>query len=134
MLTLFVVPSGKPNADYNRTVASFQNSGIEVTPVLIATWRDINNYQKKHEWCGIFWDNEGLDLQMQKVLKEHLSGKRWDALILFKRIGEEEAEFRIRFVRKTVMLTHDFAPLDQWLKREQILDGWVVEHASLRTD
>ena len=128
MLTLFVIPSGKPNADYNKTVQSFKKCQVKVKAVLAKTWRDVNEYRYKDVWYAVFWDNEGIDVALQQVLHLHLANRNPDCMILYKRVGEKEAEFRMRFMRRTVWLTEDYAPLEQWVKPETILDGWVIDH------
>lgn len=131
MLTLFVIPSGKPNADYNKTVESFKKTGVPMKALSVKTWRDVNDYRYKDVWYAVFWDNEGIDEDLQKALPIHLDNRIPDCLILYKRLGEKDAEYRTRFMRRTVWLTHDYAPLEQWMKPETVLDGWVKDHVSL---
>jgi len=129
MLTLFILPSGQPNADLGQTIESFKRSGILFKAVSIKDWRGINSYRDKDEWYGIFWDNEGIDSNLETALPEHLKNRPPEALILYKRLGEEKAEYRARFMRRSVWLTEDFAPISRWICYETVLDGWVKEHA-----
>ena len=129
MLTLFVVPSGKPNADYNKTVESFKKSKVEFESYLIGSWRDINNFKVRTDWFCVFWDNEGLDSNLQGALGVHLKNKVPEVFILYKRVDEQTAEYRTRFMKRSVWLTSDYEPISPWLHRETILDGWVIEHA-----
>ena len=129
MLILFVVRSGKPNADFDKTVESFNKTGVEFTAVLIDSWREINNYKDKSDWYCVFWDNEGLDTNLQKALIAHLSNRVPDVLVLYKRIDQKSAEYRTRFMRRSVWLTEDYKPVSPWVIHETILDGWVTEHA-----
>jgi len=129
MLTLFVIPSGKPNADFDKTVESFNKSGVEFEAILANSWRDVNSFKGKTDWYGIFWDNEGLDTNLQKALIVHLSNRVPEVLILYKRLNKDKAEFRTRFMKRGVWLTTDFAPVSPWIIKETILDGWVIEHA-----
>ena len=128
MLTLSVIPSGKPNADFNKTVESFEKADVGVKVVLANTWVEVNDYRYKDKWYAVFWDNEGIDVNLQKALIEHLNNRIPDALILYKRLAEKEAEYRTRFMRRTVWLTNDYAPLMPWVTTETVLDGWVVDH------
>ena len=129
MLTLFVVPSGKPNANFAKTVESFKKSGVELKAVKIDCWREINGFRNKSEWYCVFWDNEGIDTNLQKALKIHLMKKRPEVLVLYKLLSGKHAEYRTRFMKRSVWLTEDFAPLSPWVIHETILDGWVIEHA-----
>ena len=52
MLTLFVLPSGKPNADINQTIQSFNRSGVPFKTVQISSWKEINTHDKD-VWYGI---------------------------------------------------------------------------------
>lgn len=134
MLTLFIVPSGKLNADYNKTIESFKQADVNVTPVLVKSWMEVNDYRYKDEWYAVFWDNEGLDVNLQKALCEHLRNRIPDVLVLYKRLGEKEAEYRTRFMRRTVWLTDDYAPLLPWVQSETVLDGFVIDHAGIPSD
>lgn len=129
MLTLFVVPSGKPNASFAKTVESFKKSGVEFEAIQVDCWREINCFKGKCDWFCVFWDNEGLDVKLQKALAAHLLNRTPDVLVLYKRIGESKAEYRTRFMRRGVWLTEDFKPVSPWVIHETILDGWVTEHA-----
>jgi hypothetical protein len=129
MLTLFVVPSGKPNADFAKTVESFRKSGVKFKAVKIDCWREINALKNKDDWFCVFWDNEGLDVNLQKALKVHLSNRNAEVLVLYKRLDEKTAEYRTRFMKRGVWLTEDFKPIAPWIIHETILDGWVKEHA-----
>jgi hypothetical protein len=129
MLIVFVVPSGKPNADFNKTVESFNKTGIEFKAILVNNWRDINNFKDKTDWYCVFWDNEGLDTNLQKALTVHLANRVPDVLVLYKRLDDTNAEYRTRFMRRGVWLTEDFKPISSWITHETILDGWVTEHA-----
>jgi len=129
MLTLFVVPSGKPNANFVKTVESFEKSGVEFKAIKIDCWREINALEDKNDWFCVFWDNEGLDVSLQKALKIHLSNKKAEVLILYKRLDDKTAEYRTRFMKRGVWLTEDFKPISPWVIYETVLDGWVKEHA-----
>jgi hypothetical protein len=130
MLTLFVLPSGMPNADLNQTVQSFNRSGIPFKTVQVTDWREINAYDKD-KWYGIFWDNEGIDANLETALPIHLGHNKADALIVYKRIAEKEAEYRPRFFRCAVWLKEGFAPLATFITYETILDGWIKEWVTL---
>jgi hypothetical protein len=129
MLTLFVVPSGKPNANFAKTVESFKKSGVKFKAVKIDCWREINALKNKDDWFCVFWDNEGLDVNLQKALKVHLSNIKAEVLVLYKRLEEHKAEYRTRFMKRGVWLSEDFKPVSPWIIHETILDGWVKEHA-----
>ena len=128
MLTLFIVPSAKDNADVGKTVDSFRKTGVEFKAVTVSCWREINNYRHKGEWFAIFWDNEGLDADLQATLKIHLENTKPEILVLYKRLSELEAEFRTRFMKRKIWLSTDFKPICAWCISEVILDGWVTEH------
>lgn len=128
MLTLFVVPSGKPNADFDKTVESLKRSGVKLEAVLVKCWREINAFRNKGEWYCVFWDNEGIDDGLQKALKYHLSNRVPEVLVLYKKIGDKKAEFRTRFMRGKIWLTENFKPVSPWIIHETVLDGWVVDH------
>lgn len=128
MLTLFVVPSGKPNASYDKTVESFNKTGIEFTAQRISSWREINNFDGKGDWFCVFWDNEGLDVNLQNALAAHLLNKVPDVLVLYKRLGDTNAEYRTRFMRRGVWVSEDYKPVSPWVIHETLLDGWVTEH------
>jgi hypothetical protein len=129
MLTLFVVVSGKPNANYDKTVESFNKSGVEFTAHLISSWREINSFEEKGDWFCVFWDNEGLDVNLQKALPAHLANKVPDVLVLYKKLDDANAEYRTRFMRRGVWLSEDYKPVSPWVIHETVLDGWVKEHA-----
>jgi len=129
MLTLFVVPSGKPNADFDKTVESFEKTGVEFKAVKIDCWREINNFKEKSDWYCVFWDNEGLDVNLQKALMTHLSNRSPEVLVLYKRIDKDHAEYRTRFMKRSVWLTSNYKPLSPWIVHETVLDGFVKEHA-----
>ena len=128
MLTVFVVASGKPDANFDKTVESFNKSGVEFTAHLISSWREINNFDAKGDWFCVFWDNEGLDDNLQKALAAHLLNRVPDVLVLYKRLDDKNAEYRTRFMRKGIWLSNDYKPISPWVIHETILDGWVIDH------
>ena len=129
MLILFVVSSGKTNANFDKTVESFEKTGVEFKAVQVDCWREINCCEDKGDWFCVFWDNECLDPNLQRGLMSHLSNKAPDVLVLYKRIDKSSAEYRTRFMRRGVWLTEDFRPISPWVIHETVLDGWVEEHA-----
>jgi hypothetical protein len=134
MLTVFVIPSGKPNANFLKTVESFEKMDIELRVVQITCWREINCYEDKDDWYCVFWDNEGLDVNLQKALPVHLANRHPEVLVLYKRLADDKAEYRTRFMKRSIWLTSNFKPIAPWPVIETILDGWVVEHAITDTD
>jgi len=131
MLTSFVLPSEKPNADVDRTFYSLSHIEVEQQIVSVSCWREINKY-KKDEWFSVFWDNEYIDDGLQKALPVFLSFPNIETLILYKKdkLVTIEATWRYRVFRNYVYLVNDCKPVSVWLNREAILDGWVREHDS----
>jgi len=128
MLTLFVVPSGKPNANYGNTVDSFLHSSVRCDVVRVDDWREINNYDHKKEWFAIFWDNEYIDVGIQEVLHLHLNNKAAQVIVIYKKLDEETIGYRTRIMRRAVYLGSDFKPIAPWIAYETLLDGWIKEH------
>lgn len=130
MLTLFVLPSGAKNADLDKTVGSFKS----ITPIELVTitdWREVNG-RSNNSWMGIFWDNEGLGIDLAEALPFYFENPTYDALLCYKYINKENASYRMRFFRRHVHLMEDFKPLQMFMKVETILDGFVKSHENLR--
>jgi hypothetical protein len=128
MLTVFIVPSEKENADQKKTIASFSGMDIGCTLVSIETWREVNLCQSKHEWYGIIWDNEYIDDYLKEAIPIYFRYPKLDALILYKKISMIDATWRYRFFRRSIYLMEDFAPFSFWMNKEVVLDGWILEH------
>jgi len=129
MLTLCIIPSLKPNADVEKTIESFKKTGLSIKAVVVSCWREINDLRNKGDWFAIFWDNECLSIGLQRALPEHLATRRSEEiLILYKRLADDKAEYRMRIMRRGIWLIEDFRPLSPWYRAETILDGWVLEH------
>jgi len=128
MLTIFIIPSYAKNANVRKTIASFAgiDGGFRVVPVLSCA--EINSYNKKDDWFGVFWDNEYIDAGLKGALPVFFSFSNLEVLILYKKEGEEEATWRKRMFRKNIFLVDDCRPLCLWENRETVLDGWVKEH------
>lgn len=128
MLTVFIVPSCKDNANVKKTIASFTSIDIKCNTVPITNWREVNDYNCKGDWYGIVWDNECIDNYLKDALPIYFSYRNLEALILYKKISMVDAVWRYRFFRKSVYLKGDFAPQHFWLSKEVVLDGWILEH------
>jgi hypothetical protein len=126
MLTLFIVSSGKDNANIEKTTESL--SGVQGSIVPISSWWEINDYQNKDDWFGIFWDNEYIDNNLREALPIYFLYQAKEALILYKKVSMVDAIWRYRFFRRSIYLGEDFSPLSFWLNKEIVLDGWVLEH------
>jgi len=128
MLTIFIIPSYAKNANVRKTIASFAgiDGGFRVVPVLYCS--EINRYEKKDSWFGVFWDNEYIDADLKSALPVFLSFPNLEVLVLYKKEGVVEATWRKRVFRKNIFLVDDCRPLCLWENRETILDGWVKEH------
>ena len=126
MLTIFIIPSDKKNADLEKTIASF--SGIDTNIRVVGSPYQINNYEKKGKWFGVFWDNEYIDEGVREALPVFFDHNNLELLILYKKENMIEATWRARLFRSHVYLLDDYRPLCLWLNKEIILDGWVLEH------
>ena len=128
MLTLFVVPSMKGNANSKKTAESFLRMETECNVALVSSWRDVNNHKDKDEWVGVVWDNEYIDDHLVKALPIYFSYQKYEALILYKKVSMVDAVWRYRFFRRGIYLNTDFSPSHMWLNKEVVLDGWILEH------
>ncbi len=128
MLTIFIVPSNEGNANADKTIASFSGIDLEYRIVHINEYRDINNYEDKSEWFGVFWDNECIDTNLKEALPIYFLYNSMEALVLYKKVSMVDAVWRYRIFRSSVYLGPDFSPVTLWLCKEIVLDGWVLEH------
>jgi hypothetical protein len=128
MLTIFIIPSYAKNANVRKTIASFAgiDGGFRVVSVLDCS--EINRYNKKDDWFGVFWDNEYIEHSLKGALPIFLSYPDLEVLVLYKKEGVVEATWRKRVFRKNIFLVDDCRPLCLWENKEAILDGWVKEH------
>jgi len=129
MLTLFVMPSGEPSADIDKTIESFGDMPIQL--VRIDDWTQINRTCDNY-WKGVFWDNERLSVDLAEALPYYFCNLTYDCLLCYKFIDEETASYRMRFFRNHVYLLEDFKPVGMFMKVEKILDGFVKSHENLR--
>lgn len=128
MLTLFILPSNKENANTEKTIESFSGISDNFKAVSISNWREVNNYGDKNEWFGIFWDNEYIDNNLKEALPIYFLYNNLEALILYKKESMVDAVWRYRIFRRSVYMGSDFCPTSLWLSKEIVLDGWVLEH------
>lgn len=130
MLTVFIVPSHRSNANIEKTMDSFEGLKVPYQIVPVQNHRDINKYGKKNDWFAIFWDNEYLDEPLKEAIPVFLQWKQFDVLILYKKESMVDASWRYRIFRSGTFLVDDFRPISLWLNREVILDGWILEHVN----
>jgi hypothetical protein len=128
MLTVFIIPSHKENADVEKTIASFSGIDFDFKVVGISNPYEINRYKRKDKWFGIFWDNEYIDEAVREALPVFFSHSTLELLILYKKESMVDATWRARLFKRHIYLLNDYRPLSLWLNREVVLDGWVKEH------
>ena len=128
MLTIFIIPSHKENADVRKTIASFSGIAVDYKVAIVSNPCEINSYKNKDEWFGIFWDNEYIDKAVRDALPIFFSHTNLELLILYKKEGMVEATWRARLFKRHIYLLNDYRPLCLWLNKEVVLDGWVLEH------
>jgi len=68
MLTVFIIPSHKENADVEKTIASFSGINVDYNVVSVANPCEINRHKKKDKWFGIFWDNEYIQYSLHTLI------------------------------------------------------------------
>ena len=128
MLTIFVIPSHKDNADVGKSIASFSGIAVDTRMVVASDPCEVNRHKRKSEWFGIFWDNEYIDEPLKEAIPVFFAHSNLEMLILYKKESMVEATWRARFFKRHIYLLGDYCPLCLWLNKETILDGWVLEH------
>jgi len=123
MLTLFILKSGDPNADYEKLINSFDHMTPDV--VFVGDIRAIN-ISKKQNWYIVMYDNEIIDQNLMEALPVYLEHSTSDVVVLFKRNELDEVTTSPRLFRKDVCLREDcLLPDDKGLKFDRALDGWI---------
>ncbi len=125
MLTIFVLPAKK--GDAKKLVDSFTLVPTEVRYVVADNVSDINGYDKKTPWFGVFYENEYIEEKLAVALPTFFIVGGFDFLVVFKKL-KEEALFSPRFYKSKVYLNDDLSPFFKGWKFEKILNGWVLEN------
>lgn len=136
MLTLFLVKTDNPIADWGMTVYSF----VDVPAILrevcyISSIDDVNNKIERIDtkWYGVFFDYEHCQKSLTKSLRSHLSKLDYDVYMAYHQIikdGTPHITIAPRFFRKYVTLEPGcFLPsYSRVLSCTPILDGFVRNH------
>jgi len=128
MLTIFVLPSEK-NGDVQKLVDSFKLVPVPIRYVVVDNVPDINGYDKKTPWFGVFYENEYIEERLAAALPAFFTLGNFDYLVVFKKL-KEAALFFPRFYKNKVFLNDDLSPFFMGWKHEKILNGWVLENES----
>ena len=129
MLTIFILPH-KKNGDVQKLVNSFVPvPSTKVRYVPVDNVSEINGYDKKTEWFGVFYENEYIEEELAVALPTFFEVGDFSFLVVFKKL-KEKALFSPRFYRSKVYLKDDLSPAFSGWKFEKILNGWVLENAA----
>ena len=105
MLTLFILKSGQPEADPERSKKSF---GHVVTKTIEAnTLEEVNSHEVETPWYGICYDNEQADEELEASLKTFLLYSDADVLVLYKNLTKDVVSKSSRLFRKNVRVRSD---------------------------
>ena len=85
MLTLFIIPSHAANADVKKTVECLSGIDLEIKIAFAESPCDINGYEAKDKWFGIFWDNEYIDEALKEAIPIFFAHHHLEAMVLYKK-------------------------------------------------
>jgi len=128
MLTLFILPS-KGSGDVKKLVDSFTLKDLSVRFVPVDDVSQINGYDKKTPWFGVFYENEYIGEELAESLSSFFTMGDHDFLVVFKKL-EDKALFFPRFFKSGIFIQDDLTPLFPGWKHEKILNGWVYGSSS----
>ena len=125
MLTLFILKSGKEDADPDRARRSF-GSVVNVAIELNAL-EDVSNEDVLSTWYGIIYDDEHADENLAESLKTFLMYSPADVLVIYKKVGDQMSRCS-RLFKKTVSVQSDsLVPVDSSaLNIDTILNGFIT--------
>ena len=135
---LFIVPSGKINADLDKTIKSFKGLARRIT--VCRNWTEINLLSPDYDWFGIFYDNESIDEELRSSISGFLRDLevldryiRVQCALVYKKIlGCEVVGFSgtLRLFDRAVFIGSNLYPLfrEGFLYEECIYGGFIVEH------
>ena len=137
MLTLYIIPSDrKEKANVQRAIDSFlPMPGSDKLKVEVLGNRDLHLVEPETDWYGFLFDVEWLDEKIADALPVFMAND-FDFLIAYKKVtvkGAPKIFFAPRFFRKEVkLIPHKLiAENEEDLKREKILNGWILEEDRL---
>jgi hypothetical protein len=136
MLNVYVLPSGKSNADVARTLETFNDLAYDVTRVYSTS--EINEVRKtksilvnNQDRYFVIYDNECLTEDLAKVLPVFLQSG-FDVLVVYKKAmveGKLAFSKSPRIFRDGVRLKKNcLLPANRNLKITAVLDAWLCEH------
>ena len=128
MLTLFILPKGK-NDNARKLIDSLSKIPIEIKYVSVDNVAEINGYDKKTEWFGVFYENEYIEEQLAVAFPTFFTLGDFDFLVLFKKL-KDKASFSPRLYKSKIYLDDDLTPISKFWKHEKILNGWFFENAN----
>jgi hypothetical protein len=125
MLTLYIIKTGKIGAD---PVVAAQSYPWTKEVKFVEEIASVADYTKKRSpWVGYLYDDEKLSDDLALALKTFMLLTDKDALVVYKRIGRDSAEFFPRFFRSDVQLNKDdLSPISKEMSFEKVLDGWLI--------
>ena len=131
MLDVFVLPSGMSHADFSKTEKSIQGLTCDWIIRRPRTLKEFICCSRSYPFYMFIFDNESLDLGLQKSLNMFLKMNMFDVLVLWKKdVRNGFAEYRPRIFRSNLVLRETtFTPIAPFgLKTEGVLNGWILEH------
>lgn len=133
MLTIFIIPSGATNVNFERTIKSIRAINMEITVVKMKDF-GIAPHVVKTPFYGYIYDNEYFSQSVIEAIPVFLSNAYFDCLVFFKKVEDHENVFRAsRIFKEHVKLNREegFLPVgnpDDY-KWEVLLDGFIKEDA-----
>ncbi len=126
MLTIFIL-SNEKKGDAKKLIDSLVKIPTEVRYVPVENVAEINGYDKKTEWFGVFYENEYIEEELAVALPTFFTLGDFDFLVLFKKL-EDKALFSPRLYRSKIYLNDDLTPISKFWKHEKVLNGWFFEN------
>jgi len=131
MLSLFILPSGRENANPEKTFKSLH--GLVKRVKFVSSIDSINLYRKSTDWYGVLYDNEYVDADLKVGIEMAFQFPVVDFFVLCKRdIGKDLMSVFTkcpRLFRKHVLLQENtLLPLQLGLKAGLIAEGLIMSY------
>jgi predicted nucleotide-binding protein (sugar kinase/HSP70/actin superfamily) len=134
LVTVFIVKTGKKDADIEKTKGSFtfkKETSVDFIFVPITGFSFINSYPKTTLWYMVIKDTEFMSEELLEAIPFLLNKDEYDFFSFFEKdFKEMVAKFKPRFFKSRVILKNDYLPLIIGVNKfEKILDGYIYKHA-----
>jgi hypothetical protein len=131
MLDVYILPSGMPHSDFNKTAESLEKLRIETYIIKVNYLREVTEGTRHFPYYSFFFDNEHINENLQESIGIFLNMNIYDVLVLYKQnVRTGFAEFRPRIFRDRIKLNlSTMTPVQGFgVKTEDVLNGWIIEH------